>query len=378
MTSEPNINENLAYPQQRRKARWPVVIMGVVVVSVCIVAGVLYAQSVLERTQRIASADQGTCTPRSFTVSLKEKGELKAARSVDIACEVEGRATIITLIPEGAEVKEGDLLVELASDEIESRIRAQELQESNAENALAFAETDLEIQVDRNASEVRKAQLEIELKTLALERYTEGEAIQQQRDAEIARDQAAMTLLRREEDFEAAKKLLANGYITQTQYDEDELNFKRAKWELEKAERAIEVLRKYSHVADLRQRESDLDEAQKEAERVAKNAEAEEDRKRKDAAAKAEQLAMVRDELAKLRRQKEKCRILSPTQGYVVYAQMGRHWGRSEDQIREGATVYERQVLMQVPDTSEMKSRATRARGQDRPDYGWGNGHVSK
>ena len=59
--------------------------------------------------------------PQSFNVVLKEKGELKAAKSADVKCEVEGKSTIISLIDEGTPVKEGDLLVELASNEIDDR-----------------------------------------------------------------------------------------------------------------------------------------------------------------------------------------------------------------------------------------------------------------
>jgi hypothetical protein len=68
-----------------------------------------------------------TVTRRTFAVTVLEKGELSAVKSVDVRCEVEGRSTIIWLIPEGTEVKKGDLLVELASDEIAERIRDEEV-----------------------------------------------------------------------------------------------------------------------------------------------------------------------------------------------------------------------------------------------------------
>ena len=103
----------------------------------------------------VGGADRYTVSPRSFDVMLQEKGELKAAKSTDIKCEVEGRATIISLIEEGAAVKEGDLLVELASDEIDDRILQEELKEANAITAYEAAKTALEIQLDKNASDIR-------------------------------------------------------------------------------------------------------------------------------------------------------------------------------------------------------------------------------
>ena len=69
---------------------------------------------------------------------------------------------------------------------------------------------------------------------------------------------------RRGEDFKAAEELLKEGYITKTQYEEDKFNHQKAQWNLEKAIQAKDVLEIYTHVADLRQRESDLEEAVKE------------------------------------------------------------------------------------------------------------------
>ncbi|MCH7995762.1 MAG: hypothetical protein IIB57_15145, partial [Planctomycetes bacterium] len=112
---------------------------------------------------------------RSFKVVLKEKGELKAAKSTDIKSRVEGRATIISLIDEGKAVQEGDLLVELASDQIDDRIQLDELKETNAITGYESAKTELDIQRDKNASDIRKGHLKIELKKLELDKYTKGD-----------------------------------------------------------------------------------------------------------------------------------------------------------------------------------------------------------
>jgi HlyD family secretion protein len=305
---------------------------------------------------RTAEVDKFIVAPKAFNVVLKEKGTLKAAKSTDIKCEVEGKSTIISLIEEGAFVKEGDLLVELASNEIEDRIRKEELTESNALTAHEAAKAELDIQLDQNASNIRKAELQIELKRLELDKYQLGDWLQRLKDAEIAIDQATILLQRREQDYNASKELFAKKYITQTEYQEDEFNYQKAHWEKEKAIQAKNVLEEYTHKADQAQKTSDLDEARKECERVKKNAEAEETKKRRAVEGKEKELSLTRDQLARLRTQKEKCRIMSPTQGFVVYySEGGGRWMMSSDsQIKEGATVYEQQILMQVPDTSTM------------------------
>lgn len=296
-------------------------------------------------------------SPQSFNVVLKEKGELKAAKSTDVKCEVEGRSTIISLIPEGTAVQQGDLLVTLASDEIENKIRESELKEANAITNFESAKTELDIQRDKNASDIRKAELQIELKGLDLKKYEEGDWAQKLKDAEVAIQQAEITLERRKQDFEASQKLYEKKYTTQTEYKEAEFNFKKAGWDLDKAKMALEVLNKYTHIADSKLKTSDLEEARKEAERVRKNAEAEEIKKLRNVEGREKELALIQDQLAKFRTQKEKCRIFAPTQGFVVYYSGGgggRFMMNNDQQIKEGAEVFERQILMQLPDTSSM------------------------
>lgn len=321
-----------------------------------LVGGLSWAGMSWTRAARhLALTDKFLVARRSFSVVLTEKGELQAAKSADVVCEVEGRSTIIYLIPEGTSVQEGDLLVELASDQIVDRIRQEELKEANAVMAHEAAKAELEIQRDKNLSDIRKGELRIELSRLALEKYEKGDWLQALKDAEIEIERASIALARRTEGYEAAKELFAKDFITKTEYQQDEFEFTKAQWELDKARMSLEVLKTYTHVADLRQRESDFEEAVKECERVKKGARAEETRKLRSFEGKTKELELVLDQLAKLRTQEEKCRIFAPTQGFVVYySQRGRHFMSGENQIREGGTVHERQVLLTLPDTSQM------------------------
>lgn len=338
-----------------RARRFPIWIAIAIVGVLVVTSGVWAAKAWRQSVNRVGLVESFEINPRSFSVVLREKGELKAAQSTEIVCRVEGRSTIISLIPEGTAVQKGDLLVELASNEIDDRIKQDQLKESNAITAFEAAKTELEIQKDKNDSDIRKAKLEIELNQLALDKYVKGDWLQTIKDADIAIQQAEINLQRETEDYEAAQKLYKRNFITKTEFWDDEFNHTRAGWDLEKAKQAKSVLEAYTHVADLRRRESDLEEATKEFGRVEKNASAEALKKTRWAEGKETELGLIRDQLAKLRRQKEKSRITAPTQGFVVYySGGGRHFMSSDTQIREGATVYERQIIMTLPDTTEM------------------------
>ncbi|MBN1510635.1 MAG: efflux RND transporter periplasmic adaptor subunit [Phycisphaerae bacterium] len=291
---------------------------------------------------------------RSFSVDLPQKGELQAAQSVDVRCEVEGRSTIIWLIHEGAQVQKGDLLVEMASDEIEDRIKSEEINVANAESNHLTAQTDYEIQIDQNASDIRKAELALENAKTELSKYEEGDWIQQQTDARIAVQRAEKELKQAADRFKDSKELNEQGFITKREYESDEFSLFVAEKELEQAKLAEEILHKYTYTQTLRQKQSDVEEADKELERVRKGAAAKEAQKKQAFDSRTAELAIARDRLAKYRRQKENTRIVAPAPGLVVYYAEPHRWGDG-DEIKEGAEVRERQTLITLPDTSRMK-----------------------
>ena len=342
-----------AIRNQRRGGATTIVIA---VLAVIVLAGGAWAAMKIKNLDQGSAFETHHVAKRAFLVDLKEKGELKAARSVDIKSEVEGRATIISVVEEGTPIEEGDLLVELASDQLEEKITQEELKEATLSTAFQAAETDLDIQRDKNASDIAKADLDLELAKLELEKYINGDWVQQLRDAEIAIDEAKIQLERREADYNAAEELLAKEFITQVEFEENEFQWKKALWNLEKAEQAKLVLKKFTHTAELRRRESDRDEALRELDRVRKNAESEEAKKVHNVEGKKKELEITQARLAKLREQKDACKIYAPAPGFVVYySGGGRFWSSDgSGQIKEGATVHERQVLMQLPDTSKM------------------------
>lgn len=291
---------------------------------------------------------------RDFSVDLPQKGELRAAQSVDVRCEVEGRSTIIWLVPEGTRVQKGDLLVELASNEIEDRIKSEEISVANAESNYLTAKTDYEIQIDQNASDIRQAILTLDNAKDEKNKYEEGDWIQQQSDARIAVQRAEKELRQARDRFTDSQELREQGFITKREYESDEFALFVAEKELEQAILAEEILHKYTHKQAMRQKESDVEEAEKELERIKKGAAAKESQKKQAFDSRTRELEIARERLGRYRRQKENTRILAPAPGMVVYYSEARRWGGG-DEIKEGAEVRERQTLITLPDTSRMK-----------------------
>lgn len=290
---------------------------------------------------------------RSLRIVLSEKGELKAKKSVDIRCEIEGRTRILSLVSEGTEVEKGDLLVELASDQIEEKLQAERLKETSAIAAKEAAEKEYEIQIDENASNIRKGELAVTIARLNLEKYREGDWGQQLQAADLDLKRAQEQLRRATDKLVDSEKLAEKNFISQLDLDDDRFREYEAQISLDKAKLGKEILVKYTNPVDLQQKESDLHEAEQELERIKKSAEANASKKKAAQNSKATELAYIQKQIEKYEDQLAKCKIIAPSSGFVVYYNPGRYWG-GDRQIQEGAEVHERQTILTIPDPSVM------------------------
>ncbi|MGQ9648518.1 MAG: efflux RND transporter periplasmic adaptor subunit [Phycisphaerae bacterium] len=289
---------------------------------------------------------------KSFPIVLTVTGELKAANSVEVRSEVEGRATIISLVPEGSHVKQGDLLVELASDEIDEKIRDLEIKETVAAAAYEAAVKELEILKDKNQSEERKAALALDMARLSLEKYRKGESKELEKESEIAVKQAEQELQRAKDYLKDSEELFKEGFITRIERERDEFEAWKAENELVKTRVKAEVLDKWTIPMELQKKESDVEEAEAELERTKKASRASEEKAIAEVNAKKDELGIVRDKLNKAREQKKKTRIVAPADGLVVYYK--EDWW-DETRIKTGTELHERQPIIELPDTSSMK-----------------------
>ncbi|MCP4250588.1 MAG: HlyD family efflux transporter periplasmic adaptor subunit [bacterium] len=300
----------------------------------------------------LGDAEIFTVQRRSFPVLLREKGELKAAKSVDVKCKVEGRSTIIWLIDEGTQVKEGELLVRLASDQIEEKVRSEEIKDTNASAAASAAEKEHEILIDQNASDLRKAELALQLAEIEIEKYLKGDWIQMQQDLDLELKRAKKVHERAKADYEDSLVLRKAEYISEGEKLNDEFEEYQARHDVAKAVLKKKIEETYTHQQELQKRQSDVEEAKKELERIRKSNAAKESKSAASLAAKKAEYEMVSQRLAKFREQQANCEMRAPQDGLVVFDTGGNRWDRR--QIAEGSEVYERQTVIKLPDTSVM------------------------
>src|SRR5437773_1103443 len=110
-----------------------------------------------------------------FLVSIIEGGTLKAVHEVTVRSELEGVARIISIVPEGINVHQGDLLVELDSADLRERLSAQEVTFQNAQFAFVQAKENLAIQKSMVESNLKDAELKVEFAKSDSSKYIEGD-----------------------------------------------------------------------------------------------------------------------------------------------------------------------------------------------------------
>jgi HlyD family secretion protein len=148
----------------------------------------------------------------NFVISIVEGGSLDAVNEVVVKNSIDGESRIISLIPEGNYVEEGDLLVEFDAGEAEKNVEQQKVEFESRQAALVKAENDLIITKSTVASELSVAELAVQFATMDLEKFEKLEKVHTIREAELRIDTAEEALKLAQQRYEWSIKLAEKGF----------------------------------------------------------------------------------------------------------------------------------------------------------------------
>ncbi len=132
--------------------------------------------------------------------------------------------------------------------------------------------------------------------------------------------------------------------------------WEQAKLKLQGAEEKRKVLEKYDYERKITELEANAKELAREVERVKLKAASAQTQAEKDYEAQKLTNGVEHEKLDRLNKQIEACTMKAPQAGQVVYAnQQSNSFRSSGEQIEQGATVRERQAIINLPDLSQMK-----------------------
>lgn len=308
-----------------RRGSTLVLVLGVLIVAAILIVAIWFF------LKGEAEASTGPVTKEvlrgPFDHIVLEQGEVESSSNIEIRCEVKSRNSagtqVLWVIPEGSHVKKGDVIVKLDASALE-RERDTQLIALNTSEALV-------IQADNTLEAAKIARIE----------YLEGTFRQEEQEAESAVFVAKQNLRTAQLSFVSGERLAAKGVVSNLQLEGDQFAVDKAQKDFDAATTRLTVLRKYTQEKNLKQFDSDIatSSAKFESEKSSNELE-------------KKKLRDIEDQMAK-------CEILAPADGQVVYANVQSSRGSGSEFVLEpGANVREGQVIIRLPDPSQMQVKA--------------------
>lgn len=292
-------------------------------------------------------------TPGPLTISVTESGTIQPRERLIIKNELEGRTTIIYIVPEGTQVKKGDLVVELDASTLQDNLINQQIAVQNADAAFINARENLAVVKNQAEADIKQAQLDYEFAVHDLQKYHDGEYPKLLMEADAKITLAKETLNQAQEDLKWSKILFEEKYLSATEYQQDELTAQKAQLDLDLALEDKKLLTEYTSKRQIKELQSAVNQAELALERIKRKANASVVQAQAELQAKDSELKRQKTKLAKLETQIDKAKIHAPMDGQVVYAtSMRSGWRGNDEPLREGQEVHERQELIHLPTTS--------------------------
>ena len=285
----------------------------------------------------------------SLVININEAGSIKPREQIIIKNEVEGRATILYLVPEGTRVQKGQVLVELDTAELVDRRVEMDIVVQNADSAYISAKENFEIVQNQAKSDVELAELALSFSKEDLEKYRGGEYPNKLNDSMGNVTLAEEELQRAHDKHEWSKKLYEEKYLSETELKSDELSRKRAELSLKTAKGNLDLLQRYTYKRDVAKLESDVRQNTMSLDRTRRRANS--NVVQAEVALRARELEFNRNKerFVKLEEQIGKAKILAPMDGLVIFATSAQNrWGNQEP-LAEGQEVRERQEFIYLP-----------------------------
>jgi HlyD family secretion protein len=263
-------------------------------------------------------------------LTVTANGRVESAKRTMIVCEIEnlqvrskgqevsvgGSSTILTLIPDGTIVKQGDVLCRLDSSDYEELVTQQQ------------------IKVEEARATYQQADLDYQVKQLAVTEYKEGlvKQLEEDYDGRIALTKADVE--RSIDRLAWSSRMKSKGYSSIAQLATDKLAVERNQVNLDLLLSEREQFRKYTMPNALRTLEVDVETSRTILEYQ------------------TARLKRFEERLKHYEHQVDVCTVRAPHDGFVIY------YKNERDQaplIEEGATVRQMQNLFYLPDLGDME-----------------------
>jgi RND family efflux transporter MFP subunit len=327
------------------------------VIGVLVVAGLAWSGRSLvlgnEKKASFPASSRARVARGDLVITVEENGYLTAKENVSIKPKFKGEGTITWLIEEGKLAKPGDVLVEFDRTELETQITELENDLAQYEIELEAARANLEIQQRDNQATIEKAELALEAARLTLEKFEQGDSPNELRKLDLAVEKAESEFARAKERFQQVPELVAQGFLTRIQEEEERIRLREAEIGQESSRRDRELYQTYTQRMERTKFETEVKDGVRELENSRKKAEINLKEKQAAVTQREGQVTSTKTRLEQQRTELEHYTVKCDKEGTVHYGDPERPWWR--DEIKVGSTVYQGATLITIPDLSSMQ-----------------------
>jgi RND family efflux transporter MFP subunit len=286
-------------------------------------------------------------------IPVTDRGELESTNAVTVNCELEGGGKLVSIVPEGTFVKKGEEVGRIDTDALMKLKSEQEVKVEQAEGKLKASRSDLDVQINKGATEVATAQLALDLAKIDFDTYLTGKYKVDYDTKKGALELARKDLKEAESNLDYTKELVRKGQGQMEQVRIKELDVQQKKFALDQNSGALALLENVTKKRDLLELEAKATNARRDRERAQQSADAATEKARGDLRASEKTLEIEKSTLKRIEDQVSRCQIKAPSDGIVIYFRRG--WWDDESRIRPGVTLYFQQQIFSLPDLSKMQ-----------------------
>lgn len=307
----------------------------------------------------VADRDMHAVEKGSFDMMLPVSGELAAMQQVEIRNKLETRAVITQIVAEGTRIAKGDVVIRLAQEEIQDKIKDATDKVNTTNSSVIAAQQALAIKQGEKQSELDKADVAVKIAELALEGWQQGEVVNKRQSLALAKETAGINLDRLKGRFEESDKLVKQGYIAKDEFEKDRIAMIEAAAKVKQAALDLEVYEKYTFFQEEAKKKSDVEQAHATRRRVEEKFNAELVKAEADVASANFQLQSAKERLENLETQLANTTLTAPIDGLVVYATSidssnGGRGGGDAQPPQVGTELKPNELVILLPDTSRM------------------------
>ncbi len=291
--------------------------------------------------------------PTSLDFYVRERGFLRPAKVVHIKSQIESnRAQLIWMLPEGEEVKKGDLVARFDANPLLEKLEKEEQEYADSIAKLESAKKLFDIEKEQQQGKLEEAKRKVEMAKIKADDIRNGSGVLERSKVEQNKIKAQRTVELAERELEDFDLLLSKGHVSKRERDKIAENLRICKESLKLAIAELENFNKYQWPKMLNEAIMTLNSAEAEYDRIKKTSEIEMQQNQDRITIGARYLQKVEKRVHDLEKSIENCEVKAPIDGKLLYIKLHRSDGMRKSRV--GDVIWNAQSFMAIPDTSKM------------------------